>query len=253
MLAPASIGNRAALRIEAANPLSSAAKLPQSLQKSVAKMRWPRLVPIALAAILMTRAVALSDTLGDPKVGFSAERVLVFDGQRYIGHMWSMPGRQRHEQVLPAISPVFILRADSAIGDIVLPSLHTVVEFALPKVLAALNRPDLLGRPVGEAIVNGIATTRFAVDKSIPEGHLSGALWLGRDGIPMRADGRFTDKNGRVSTVHWELRHVRLGNQQATLFEVPPGYAKISPQAAATLLGLHLAPRAANRSVPSPQ
>ena len=77
--------------------------------------------------------------------------------------------------------------------------------------------------------------------KPFPEGRLSGLLWLSRDGIPMRCDGSFARKNGKVSTVHWELRHVRIGPQDAALFEVPAGYSKLPPEAAATLLGLRLA------------
>jgi hypothetical protein len=205
-------------------------------------MRQLRLVSMVLAAMLATHAAALPETLGDPKVGFNAQRVLVFDGQSYIGQMWNMPGEQRHEQVLPAVNPVFILRADSAIGDIVLPSLHTVVQFAVPRVLAALSRPGLLEKPVGRELVNGVATTKYAVDKIIAEGLVDGAIWLSRDGIPMRCDGRFTARNGRVSTVHWELRHVTIGRQDAALFEIPPGYTTMPPEAAATLLGLHFAP-----------
>lgn len=205
-------------------------------------MRPLRLVSMALAAMLATHVGASPETLGDPQVGFSAERVLVFDGQSYVGRMWSMPGEQRHEQVLPAVSPVFILRAESAIGDIVLPNLHTVVQFALPRVLAALSRPGLLGTPVGREVINGIATTRYAVGKTIAEGRLDGVIWLSRDRIPMRCDGRFTARSGRVSTVHWELWHVRIGRQDATLFAIPSGYTTMPPEAAATLLGLHVAP-----------
>ncbi len=118
------------------------------------------------------------EPLATRKSGFSAERVLVFDGHSYVGRMWNMPGEQRHEQELPSIKPVFILRAGSSIGDVLLPQLHTAVEFDLPKVLAVLGQPDLLGKPVGQETVNGIATTKYEVDKEIPDGHLSGALWL---------------------------------------------------------------------------
>jgi hypothetical protein len=205
-------------------------------------MRRVSLFAIALA--ILSAAPAAAETLGDPQIGFTAERVLVFDGQRYIGRMWNMPGEQRHEQVLPAAKPIFILHADSALGDIVLAELHTAVEFAMPRVLAALSRPDLLGEPVGHEVVNGVATTKYAVDKEVAQGRLSGAVWLSRDGIPMRADGSFTGRNGRVSTVHWELRHVAVGPQAAALFEVPPGYNRLPPEAAAALLGLRLAPHA---------
>ena len=180
-------------------------------------------------------------TLGDPRVGFSAERILVYDGHRYVGRMWSMPGEQRHEQQLPSLKPVFILRADSTVADVLLPQLHTAVEFVLPPALSALAQPALLGKPVGHEIVDGIATTKYAVDKAIPEGRLSGRLWLSGDGIPMRCDGSLTRKNGKVSTVHWELRHLSIGPQDAALFEVPAGYSKLPPEAAATLLGLRLA------------
>ena len=87
---------------------------------------------IAFSILLLTTAAAPAETLGDPQVGFSAERVLVFDGHSYIGRMWNMPGEQRHEQELPSVKPIFILRAASSIGDVLLPELHTAVEFDLP-------------------------------------------------------------------------------------------------------------------------
>jgi len=206
-------------------------------------MRALAVASIALAMLMAIGAPAPAGTLGDPRVGFTAERILVFDGHTYIGRMWSMPGEQRHDQDLPSLKPVFILHADSTEGDILLPQLHTAIEFAMPKALAVLGQPGLLGEPVGEERVNGIASTKYTVGKDIPEGRLSGTLWLSADGIPMRCDGRLTRTNGKVSTVHWELRDVRIGPQNPALFTVPSGYSKLSPQAAATLFGLRLASR----------
>lgn len=207
------------------------------------RMRALAVASIALAMLVAVAGPASAETLGDPQVGFSAERVLVFDGHTYVGRMWSMPGEQRHDQDLPSLKPVFILHAKSTVGDLLLPQLHTAVEFAMPRTLAALGRPGLLGKPVGKETVNGVATTKYVVGKDIREGRLSGTLWLSADGIPMRCDGSLTRKNGKVSTVHWELRDVRIGPQSPALFAVPDGYSKLSPQAAATLLGLRLAPR----------
>lgn len=203
-------------------------------------MRAPLSTLIALSMLLSITS-ATAATLGDPQIGFTAERVLVFNGQSYVGRMWNMPGEQRHEQALAPFNPVFILRADNAVADVLLPQLHTAVEFDLPQVLTMLGQPDVLGKPVAHETVNGVATTKYAVDRQIPEGHLSGALWLSGDGIPMRCDGTYADKKGRASTVHWELRHVEIGAQDAGLFEVPPGYSRLPPEAAATLLGLRLA------------
>jgi hypothetical protein len=195
---------------------------------------------IAFSLAVLT-APALAETLGDARVGFSAERVLVIDGQSYVGRMWHMPGEQRHEQDLPALRPIFILRAGSTIGDIILPKLHTVVEFALPKELSILGDPSLLRKPVGQETVNGIATTRYEVDEKTSQGRAVGSLWLSQDGIPMKCDARLATDKGKISTIRWELRHVKIGAQDAALFEIPRGYAKLPPEAAAPLLGMRLA------------
>jgi hypothetical protein len=194
---------------------------------------------VLLLAVLA--APALAETLGDARVGFSAERVLIINGQSYVGRMWHMPGEQRHEQDLAALRPIFILRAGTTIGDIILPKLHTVVEFALPKELSILGDPNLLRKPVGQETVNGIATTKYEVDEEKPQGRAVGSLWLSEEGIPMKCDARLTTGKGKVSTIRWELRHVKIGAQDAALFEIPHDYAKLPPEAAAPLLGMRLA------------
>ncbi|MGB9649737.1 MAG: hypothetical protein WCB44_32190 [Stellaceae bacterium] len=205
-----------------------------------------RVLPLALVAfsrvvLSLISASASAETLGDARVGFSAERVLVINGQSYVGRMWHMPGEQRHEQDLPALRPIFILRAGSAIGDIILPKLHTVVEFALPKELSILGDPGLLRKPVGQETVNGIATTKYDVDEEKPQGRAVGSLWLSQEGIPMKCDARLATDKGKVSTIRWELRHVKIGTQDPALFEIPRDYAKLPPEAAAPLLGMRLA------------
>jgi hypothetical protein len=202
-----------------------------------------RVLRCTLIAFLLAvlAAPALAETLGDARVGFSAERVLVINGQSYVGRMWHMPGEQRHEQDLPALRPIFILRAGTTIGDIILPKLHTVVEFALPKELSILGDPGLLGKPVGQETVNGIATTKYEVDEKTPQGNAVGSLWLSQEGIPMKCDARLATDKGKVSTIRWELRHVKIGTQDAALFEVPHDYARLPAEAAAQLLGMRLA------------
>jgi hypothetical protein len=212
-------------------------------QRSRTEMRRLRLALIAfpLAMLLPITGRPSAETLGDARVGFSAERILIINGQSYVGRMWHMPGEQRHEQELPSLKPIFILRTDSAVADVILPQLHTVVEFALPKEILLLGNRNLLREPIGQETVNGIATTKYAVKEASPAGRTTGSLWLSSDGIPMKCEARFEANNQKVSTLHWELRDVKIGNQVAALFELPHGYAKLSPEAAAPLLGMHLA------------
>ena len=51
-----------------------------------------------------------------------------------------MPGKERHEQVIQGFQPLFILRDDSPVGEVVLAQLHTTVEFVLPPELRVLRR-----------------------------------------------------------------------------------------------------------------
>jgi hypothetical protein len=191
-----------------------------------------------LAMTAVAPACAL--TLGEAKVGFSADRTLMIDGKTYQGKMWTMPGAERHEQNLNGIPAAFVLRSDTPIADLVLPELHTVVEFILPPELHLFADPRLTRQPVGRETINGIATTKYAIDETVPQGHGTGFLWLSDDGIPMKLDGAFTRTSGRMAHLHWELNHVRLGPQPASLFETPHGFSKLPAEAIVPLLGLKL-------------
>ena len=194
----------------------------------------------AAAVFLLLPAFAPAATLGEARIGFSADRLLVVDGRSYQGKIWTMPGKERHEQTIQAFRPIFLLRSDNPIGEVVVPQLHTTVRFAMPPELRLLRSPALTKHPAGEETVNGIATTKYKIDETVPEGHADGMLWLSREGIPMKLAGRFTAQNGHVSTIRWELSHVKIGPQPAALFESPAEYSKLPPEAVAPLLGLRL-------------
>ena len=144
---------------------------------------------IVVAVVLSTIAGAATSaaTLSDAKVGFSADRLLVVNGKPYQGKMWNMPGKERHEQNLNGIPAAFVLRNDTPIGDLVLPKLHTTVEFVMPPELRLFADPRLVRKPVGHETVNGIATTKYDVEVTVPEGHGNGNLWLSDDEHPDEA------------------------------------------------------------------
>jgi len=218
-----------------ASSLRHAAKPPYSLASTDAM----RKILLVLCSLLLAPA-APAATLGDAQVGFSADRTLVIDGHTYLGKIWAMPGKERHEQAIQGFDPVFLLRTDNPLAEIVLAKLKTVVQFAIPSELRVLGSSELKKHPIGQDTVNGVATTKYAIDQSVPEGQAKGTLWLSRDGIPMKLAGTFTGHKGKISTVRWEWSHVQIGPQPASLFEPPPGLSKLPPEAVAPLLGLKL-------------
>ncbi len=190
--------------------------------------------------MMLLAGAAGAATLGDARIGFSAERTLVIDGRIYKGKIWTMPGKERHEQAIQGFRPVFLLRSDSPVAEVVLPQIKTIVQFAMPPELRLLASPDLKRRPVGQDKINGIATTKYAIDQIVQDGHAKGTLWLSRDGIPMKLAGTFTGTKGKVSTIGWELSQVRIGPQPAALFEAPQGFSKLPAEAVVPLLGIKL-------------
>lgn len=203
-------------------------------------MQKSRIAFAVLLLVLLSSSALDAATLCDSHIGFSADRTLVLDGHSYVGKIWTMPGKERHEQVIQGFQPAFLLRADNPIGEVVVPQLKTTVQFVMPAELRVLGNPALKKHPVGEETVNGIATTKYAIDETVAEGHAQGALWLSREGIPMKLAGTFTKTNGKVATVRWELSHVKIGPQPAALFEAPPNYSKLPAEAIAPLLGMRL-------------
>lgn len=196
-----------------------------------------------IAAFVVATTIAASAsaaTIGEAKVGFSADRTLVVDGKPYQGKMFAMPGMERHEQNLNGIPAVFVLHGGSPLAELVLPQLHTVVDFTLPAELHLFSDPRLKRRALGSETVNGIPTTKYAIDASVQEGHGEGTMWMSADGIPMKLDGTFTRTNGKEGKLHWELSHVMLGPQAAAQFEAPKNYSKLPAEAVVPLLGLKL-------------
>lgn len=205
-------------------------------------MRFLAVIALSVTALGLSAipCAPRAATLIDAHTGFSAERTLVIDGHTYRGKVWAMPGKERHEQAILGLQPVFLLRGDSPFAEVVLTSIKTVVQFEIPPELRLLNAAALAQHPVGRETVNGIATTKYAIDKSIPEGHAEGMLWLSGDGIPMRLAGTFTNAKGKASTIRWELSGVKTGPLPAALFNAPEGLSRLPPEAVAPLLGLKL-------------
>src|SRR5436305_11799622 len=102
-----------------------------------------------LIALLLAPGLAAAATLGEARIGFSADRTLVIDGRSYVGKIWTMPGKERHEQAIQAFRPVFLLRAGNALAEVVLPQLKTIVQMAIPAELRILGDPALKKHPVG--------------------------------------------------------------------------------------------------------
>jgi hypothetical protein len=201
--------------------------------------RWVQPVAILLAAIAAQPSHAGAAMLGDARVSYSAERTVTVNGRSYVGMVFHVPGRERHEQEIQGIPEVIILDAATKQGLMVLPSLNSYIAFSFPRIMAELDDPALRSSPVGQETVNGVGTTKYRVDHTAADGsHAQGFAWVSGQGVLMRLDGTVTGSGAsRGTAIRLELAGLKLGPQNPHLFELPPGLLKLPSGALQGLLG----------------
>jgi hypothetical protein len=197
-----------------------------------------RILAFAFVLVLGAALPAAAQVLGDASVPFSADRSLTVDGRTFQGRVYHMPGRQRHEQMLEGMQQVVLLRADRGEGWLVLPSLHSYVEFRFPQAITELSDPSLRGTPVGQETVSGVRTTKYRVEHTARDGtSVDGWMWTSREGIVMKLDGTVRPRSGKPTPFSMQLSNVRVGPQDAAMFDLPQGFVKLPSNALQPLLG----------------
>ncbi|MGO8919166.1 MAG: hypothetical protein ACLQJR_24970 [Stellaceae bacterium] len=196
---------------------------------------------LSLMLVAAAPGAARAALFGDASIAYSAERTVTVNGKSYSGMVFHIPGHERHEQTIQGVAEVVILDAASKQGFLVVPMLKTYVTFAFPRLMAELDDPALRRAPVGQETVNGVRTTKYRIDHVSADGsRAQGNAWLSAQGVLMRIDGTLTrDGGGRPVAIRMELANLAVGPQDPTLFQVPPGLAKLPAAALEGLLGSH--------------
>jgi hypothetical protein len=197
------------------------------------------LVVLALVVAGVTAGSARAALIGDAAVPYRADSTVTVNGRTYIGVVFHIPGRDRHEQDVEGIPEVVILDGTAMRGWLVLPGLNSYVEFAFPQLMAELNAQTLLGAPVGHETVNRVRTTKYRIDHTGADGlHAHGFAWVSADGVMMRLDGTVARPGmSRPTAIQLELDNLQVGRQDRALFDLPPGLMKLPSGALAPLLG----------------
>jgi hypothetical protein len=214
--------------------------------KIVTGMRSKFLIRLLAFAFgfLAAHGAEAATLVGDTKLPFSADRVVVTNGKTYQGRVFAVPGKQRHEQEINGLRVVVILRADRQVAWLVMPDLHVYTEFAFPKAVGDYGSASTLGPPVGNATLAGLKASEYRVEREGSDGSaLDAWVWMTGDGIVVKLDGTFTSTNAMPVNATLELSNVKTGPQNAALFELPPGANKLPPEALQPLLNMRMPKR----------
>lgn len=200
-----------------------------------------RFLPLLALIVSFLAFAANAAELLDAPVSFSATRTVTVNGQTYVGKMFHVPGRERHEQSLWGMQEVVLLDDRQGASTLVLPALKTMVEFPFPPLLAALLDSSLGKFALGEEKVGDMSATKYRIEKTAPDGTRGeGFLWINRRGVLLKLLGTVTAPGGHRTAIQMALSDVKEAPQAPALFVPQPGLTKLPAAALAPLLGFKL-------------
>jgi hypothetical protein len=202
-------------------------------------MRFRRRLAVLLASVVLGAASANAAIVGDASVPYSATRTVTVDGHSYIDKVFHVPGKEREDVDIGGIPMDFILDLDRNRAAVVLPALVSYLEFPLPPLLSQLDRRRLGGNAVGEERIDGVRATKYRLDYTASDGTRGeGLIWLSRDNILLRIDGKVTRPHHRPMRISMLLSNLKRGPQDRSLFMIPKGLHKIPAEALEVLMNL---------------
>lgn len=191
-----------------------------------------------LASASIAAGPSRAQSLLDAPVSYSATRTTTVNGRTYVGTVHHIAGKEQQEEHLFGMPDVFILDGTTDEGWLVVPALRSFVMFPFPPMMVVLASPTLKKTHVGEDVVDGIATAKYAIHTRAKDGTVAdGFAWFSRRGVLMKLQGSVTAPQGHRTSVAMELHGVRETPQDAALFVPPRDFTQLPAEALQPLLG----------------
>ena len=189
---------------------------------------------IFIATLLAFAGIAHAATPPKPQVEYSADSVLETADAKMQGHVNYTPTRERREMVMGrGGEKIFmIMREDKKVAWTLMPAdkmyIETNINQASSNASPDASKYKMEHTVIGPDTINGISTTKNKVVMTGPKGEkMDGFMWLSKDNIMVKIDATASDKN-KETRFMTELSNLKIGKQDAKLFEIPAGYEKMS-------------------------
>jgi hypothetical protein len=212
---------------------------------------------LASAALLgtpWTAVAAVSGSLLQLRVEYTATSLIGADARAMPGRLWRTRSALRHEGKRQGRSLTVIARLDRNLCWLVMADSRFTIEtdlsaFDLP--LDVLNGGgDMRQIREGRERANGLDTMRIRVERNAGSGsRFTGHVWATDQGVIARLSGE-GESRGRRGRTLMNFRDVRIGPLEPGLFEAPRGVQLVRVEGgdlAALLQGLEAAGRLGQR------
>jgi len=188
--------------------------------------------------LLMVAAITVAGTAqaakpAQPQVEYSADTTMETAEVSMKGHVNYAPTRERREMVTDGGDKmIMITRRDKKMSWTLMPSEKMYMEMSLDQASAQAkddtSKYKIEQTVVGPETINGVNTTKSKIIMTGPKGEkMGGFMWVTKDNIVVKMDAIAIDKKDKYR-FKTELTDIKVGKQDPALFEIPPGYSKMS-------------------------
>ncbi len=181
------------------------------------------------SAVFLSHA-AYAEKMKEPEVDYSGYSVMETGEAAIQGKVYYSHGKLRQEMDMGGMKQIIITRMDKKVVWTLMPAQTIYVELPMSALEGKgedITDMDVEQTVAGKEIVNGVLTTKYNVRAERKDGtRLDGYTWLTKDGILMKADLTAKDSSNNTR-IKMELKDLKVGRQDPSLFEVPAGYNKL--------------------------
>ena len=185
---------------------------------------FTRFALVSALCIVVFATTAQGAGLPMPTVEYSADRVMETEAGTFEGKVYAAKDKERSETSMRGMTSVMILRRDKQLGYMLMPmqKMYQQMDFAKAQAQSGGQAADQVDiTEAGTETIEGQSTTKYKL--IMKDGSAGGFMWFTKEGIMVKMDS--VVKNGRdKSRVTITLRNLKIGAQDASLFEVPAGY-----------------------------
>jgi hypothetical protein len=186
-------------------------------------MRLRVLAAFAALVCLGTSTVANGATLPTPTVEYSADRLMETSAGTFAGKVYSAKDKERSETNMGGMQSVMILRRDKQLGWMIMPThkMYQTLDFAKAQAQSgAAPDSQVEITAAGTETIEGFAATKYKM--LMKDGSGGGFIWITEHGIPVKMD-MLSKSGSEKSRMTITLKNLRIGSQDAKLFELPSG------------------------------
>ena len=192
-------------------------------------MRVHRAIAVSL---LYLTASAQSATAPASQAEYSADYVMETAEGAIRGHLNVAPGKERREDAMEGTTTVMIRRDDLKKMWMLMPSERMYMEMNAGQPAMGEGAPDPNAyqtemTTVGREELDGLMTTKSKVVMTGKDGKMGGFWWTTDQGVVVKMDVIGIDGNTKMRMKR-ELSNIKLGPQDASLFEIPKGYSSMA-------------------------